>query len=355
MLDLFEIKANDKKIYDEQLDRFLPQNIIDIHTHVWLDQLKAHAEGDFSRVVTWPSLVAKDNSIEDHVETYKLLFPGKRVVPLIFASVKPSDNIDKMNQYIAESAARYGYPSLIYSHPTWSGDDLERRIIDGGFVGIKSYLNLTPDYLPRTEVRIYDFFPHHQLKIADKHKLLVMLHVPRDGRLGDKVNLAQLVEIDKTYPNATVIIAHVGRAYCPENVGDAFEILASTDNLLIDFSANTNALVFERMIEAVGPKRILFGSDMPILRMRMRRICEDGLYINVVPKGMYGDVSADKNMREVQGREADALTFFMYEELLAFKSAAEKTGLSTEDLNDIFYKNSARVLRTAGFDGLETD
>ena len=38
---------------------------------------------------------------------------------------------------------------------------------------------------------------------------------------------------------------------------------------------------------------------MPILRMRARRICENGIYVNLVPKGLYGDVSGDIHMREV--------------------------------------------------------
>jgi hypothetical protein len=40
-----------------------------------------------------------------------------------------------------------------------------------------------------------------------------MLHIPRDGRLGDKVNLALMLEIEADYPNARVVIAHLGRAY----------------------------------------------------------------------------------------------------------------------------------------------
>ena len=352
METLFEIKSLDTMIYQEKLADFLPQNIIDIHTHVWLDRLKTRTEGDYSRVVSWPALGAKENPIEDHIETYRLMFPGKKVTPLIFSNVKPSDNLDEMNGYISSSAAKHRYPGLIYSHPSWGGADLEKRIINGGFSGIKSYLNLAPAYLPRTEIRIYDFFPPHQLEVMDKHRWIVMLHIPRDGRLRDRVNLAQMVEIDTNYPNAQVIIAHVGRAYCLKDVDHAFEILSTTRNLLFDFAANTNAWVFERLIRAVGPKRILFGSDLPILRMRMRRICEDGVYVNLVPPGIYGDVSGDKNMREVPAPEAESLTFFMYEELLAFKQAAEKTGLSREDVEDIFYWNSARVLSTAGFDGL---
>ncbi len=140
--------------------------------------------------------------------------------------------------------------------------------------------------------------------------------------------------------------AHAGRAYCQEDVGDAFEVLKDTRNMVFDFAANTNAWVFERLIRAVGPKRVLFGSDLPILRIR--RICEDGTYINLVPEGMYGDVSGDKNMREVANDEAIKLTFFMYEELLAFKRAARATGLTVTDIEDIFYNNAEALLASTG-------
>jgi hypothetical protein len=98
----------------------------------------------------------------------------------------------------------------------------------------------------------------------------------------------------------------------------------------------------------VGPKRILFGSDLPILRMRARRICEGGVYVNLVPKGMYGVVSGDPHMREVEKPEAEQLTFFMYEELEAFRRAASEAGLGKEAIGDIFYRNAVEVLVEAG-------
>jgi hypothetical protein len=85
--------------------------------------------------------------------------------------------------------------------------------------------------------------------------------------------------------------------------------------------------------------------------MRTRRICENGVYVNLVPRGLYGDVSGDKNMREVEGPEAEGLTFFMYEELLAFRRAAERVGLTRSDLEDVFYNNAARILSAAGWRG----
>jgi uncharacterized protein len=100
----------------------------------------------------------------------------------------------------------------------------------------------------------------------------------------------------------------------------------------------------EQLLRAVGPKRVVFGSDLPVVRMRMRRICENGFYVNLVPRGLYGDVSDDPHMREVDEEEGAELSFFMYEELLAFRQAAEAVGLSTEDVADVMYNNAARLI-----------
>ena len=35
---------------------------------------------------------------------------------------------------------------------------------EGGFLGLKSYLDLAPAYIPRKEIRIFDFFPKYQLE-----------------------------------------------------------------------------------------------------------------------------------------------------------------------------------------------
>jgi predicted TIM-barrel fold metal-dependent hydrolase len=342
MKPVVEINDVDRRVYDEKLRDFLPEKMIDIHTHVWLDRLKKNVKRD--RVVTWPSLVAKENPIEDHLECYKRLFPGKRVTPMIFSSLVNADSADGLNGYVSRCAKEHGLPALLFSVPEWSAEDVARKVREGGFLGIKVYLNLAPAYLPRQEIRIFDFLPPHQLELIHEKRWIVMLHVPRDARLRDPVNLAQILEIERKYPGIRLILAHVGRAYCNEDVGKAFEVLKETERLAVDFSANTNAWVLEQLIQALGPKRILFGSDLPILRMRMRRICENGIYINLVPRGEYGDVSGDPNMREVSGEEASKLTLFMYEELLAFRQAAENTELSSGDLEDVFYNNSAAMI-----------
>ena len=345
MKPLFEVKEVDREFYEKRLQHWLPDKIIDIHTHVWLKNFNKRKDpGAKSRTVSWPSMVADQNPVEHLAETYKLMFPGKSVTPLMFTSLVSENKLDEANDYVARASLENKFPALIFSHPRWDGNELLRRIRKGGFLGAKSYLSLAPPYLPAKEIRIFDFFPRHQLEVLNKHGMLMMLHIPRDGRLRDPVNLGQMLEIEERYRNIRLIVAHVGRAYCPEDIGDAFKVLAKTRNMCFDFSANTNAETFRQLLETVGPKRVLFGSDLPILRMRTRRICENGFYVNLVPKGLYGDVSGDRHMREVSGQEAERLTFFMYEELDAFRRAAHAVKLSARDVEDVFYNNARRLL-----------
>ncbi len=344
---LFEIKDVDRKTYAQRLRDFLPNDIIDIHTHVWRASDFAHKRRRNGDTVSWPTLVAPDNPIEDLMETYRLLLPGKRVTPLIFGTLPEGGNLDAQNAYVAECSRNEKVPALLFTDPSWNAAELEKRTLAGGFLGAKSYLSLAPSYIPAKERRIFDFFPRHQLEVHNRHGWIVMLHIPRDGRLKDPVNLAQLLEIERDFPNLKLIVAHVGRAYCDEDVGNAFEVLAQTKNMYFDFCANTNARIFEQLLHCVGPQRVLFGTDLPILRMRMRRITQDGHYVNIVQKGMYGDVSGDKNMAEVEGAEAEKLTFFLYEELEAFRIAAERFGLSRADLENVFHNNARRLLDRA--------
>ena len=343
---LFEVTAYDKKIWEEELKDFLPDKILDVHTHVWLNKFvepeKLAADSD-PRTVNWPNLVAAQNPIEDLQETYRLMFPGKDVKALMFTS---KGGWDANNNYVSECSKKSGWPALYYADPAESAEQLEKKIRDGGFLGVKSYLNRTPAYLPEPEVRIFDFFPKHQLAKLDEMGAIAMLHIPRPGRLKDPVNLAQMTEFKKEFPNVRLIIAHIGRAYTAYDVGNAFDTLDKLD-LMYDFCANCCEYAITEVIRHAGPKKVMFGTDMPILRMRTHRIEENNTYINLVPPGMYGDPSMDPHLREVSEEEAEKITFFAYEELLAFKRAAKTLNLSKQDIEDIMYNNAMELIEGA--------
>lgn len=342
---LFEVTDYDKKIYEEELKDFLPDKIMDIHTHVWLKEFCDPIDPEIAaRTVNWPDLVAKDNSIEDLQETFRLLFPGKQVKSLMFTGGGGSD---ANNAYVAECSKKYDWPALYYSSPEQTADELENIIRKGGFLGLKGYLDKSPKYLPEKEIRIFDFFPKHQLERMDKLGAIVMLHIPRPGRLKDPVNLAQILEIKKEFPNVRLIIAHIGRAYVKEDIGNAFEVLKEVPDLMWDFCANSCEYAITELIRNVGPKHVMYGTDMPILRMRTHRVEENGTYINLVPPGLYGDPSQDPHLREVTAEEAETITFFAYEELLSFKRACMTLGLTAKDVEDMMYNNAVELIEGA--------
>ncbi len=344
---LLEIKPLDREIYESQLRDFLPDKIIDAHCHIWREeirQLDRQQAGKPKRTVTWTRRVAKDNPIEDLQETYRLLFPGKEVTGLMFANGgEPGPN----NCYVRQSSEATGFPALYWTVPTMTADEVEKGIREGGFLGVKSYLNAAPDYIPGNEIRIFDFFPKHQLERLNEMGAIMMLHIPRSGRLQDPVNIAQIMEIKEKYPDIALIIAHIGRAYTKQDLGNAFDTLDKAPTLLYDFSANCCEYAITEAIRHAGVKNVMFGTDMPILRMRTHRIEEDGRYVNLVPPGLYGDVSDDSNMREVSAEEGEKITFFIYEELLAFKRAAKTLHLKAQDVEDIMYNNAAKLIAQA--------
>lgn len=348
-MSLFEVTDTDRMIYASEIKDFLPSKMIDVHCHIWRssDRLAAPAKtGEAKRTVTWPSLVASENTIEDLMETYRLMFPEQEVTPLMFASTD-RETIPACNAYVRRNMEKTGYPALYYSYPDQTAEELQRLILAGGYLGTKSYLNLSPAYLPEAEIRVFDFFPPEQLAMLNDMGAIVMLHIPRHGRLKDPVNLMQILEIKKRFPRLRLIIAHIGRAYTPGDVGNAFEVLSETKDLMYDFCANTCEYAMTELLKAAGPDCVMFGSDFPILRMRTRRIEENGTYINLVPPGLYGDVKQDAHLREVTKQEGEKLTFFMYEEILAFKRASQTVGLTKDEIGRCFYGNAADLIAGA--------
>ena len=326
----------DKKVYTEELKDFLPDKIVDSHAHCWRVEDDEYDRSKFPK--KWTNLVAKDCYIEDLLETYKTLFAGKKVIPVIFGN--SVNRCMEHNAYIKSVSEKYLFPSLFWTRYEMAPEFVEENVLKGGFQGLKPYLGGCKQGVNPSEADIYDFLPKSHLEVANKYGWKIVLHVSKSKRFKDESNLKTLLEIEQNYPNVKLIVAHIGRAYTGSDVGDAFEVLKNTKNMLFDFSANTNSSVITKCIETFGTKRVLFGTDMPIAKMKMRRIEESGTYVNVIPKGLYGDVSNDVHMRESLDSN---ITNFTYEILRAFKLSASDLTLTRKDIEDIMCGNAASL------------
>ena len=329
----FELNNYDRKVYNEELAEFLPKNIVDSHTHVYTLDCNKETRSDY-----WPNRVAQDNSIEDIMQTYKDLFPLNKVIPVIFGM--PDAYLDKTNKYCGEKAKEYGLPALYATDYSMTEDFFEEEVLKGGFQGLKPYFCNCKPGVNGNDADIYDYLPEHHLRVADKYGWKVVLHISKPDRLKNESNIRTLMEIEQKYPNVKLIVAHIGRAYAPEDLGNAFDTLRHSKNMMFDFCANTLSLATQKCIEAVGTKRVMFGTDLPIAKMRMRRIVENGNYINVVPRGLYGDLSNAAHMLETDDKD---LTNFTYEIIRGFKKTAEDLTLSKKDVEDIMCNNAANL------------
>ncbi|MBQ7076140.1 MAG: amidohydrolase family protein [Clostridia bacterium] len=327
----------DRQVYEKELVDFLPEEFVDFHVHSYKNTFTPRGTGNGGS--TWPLLVADEMTTEQMQDCFKQLFPKNKVIPLVFGGCRQV--LDQTNNYVKEEAEKCGYPKLYRSAYEMDPEELEKNVNEGGFLGLKPYLSNRPPYIPASETRIFDFLPHEHLKVADKNGWIIMLHIPRDLRLKDKVNIAQLMEIEEKYPNVKLVVAHIGRAYSKEDIGDAFDTLGKTKNMYFDFTANVCDDAIEACIKAVGTKRLIFGSDLPISIMRMYRIVENGVYYNVVPRGLYGDVDGEPHMRQTDEKD---VTLMIYEQIRALKRVAEKLNLTREDVEDILCNNAKRLL-----------
>ena len=327
----------DRKVYETELKDFLPKEFIDCHVHVWEKDFPY--QGSSNGGSTWTRKVAEDLAADDLEANFKLLFPENKVTPLVFGGC--SRHIPTSNEYLKARSKKLGIPTLYRTSYEMTPEFLEEEVKNGGFLGLKPYLTNCPPYLPASEIRIFDFLPKEHLEVANKNGWIVMLHIPRSKRLRDAVNIAQIMEIEEKYPNLKLIVAHIGRAYSKEDIGDAFDILKNSKNLVFDFTANVCDDAIKACIEAVGTKRLLFGSDLPVAFMRMYRIVENGEYFNVVPRGLYGDVSKEPHMRETDEKD---VTLMIYEQIRALKRVAKDMKLTDSQVEDIMFLNAKKII-----------
>ena len=333
----FKLNDYDKYVYEKELNDFLPDKFIDFHTHV--TKLSFEKSGDHNGGSSWTDFVYDELPVEDLLQSYRILFPNQKVTPLVFGGCLC--DIDQVNNYVYEESKKCGFPTLYRTSYQMPADELEEKVKAWGFLGLKPYLSNCPPYIPTSEIRIYDFLPQEHLEVANRNGWIIMLHIPRNQRLKDPVNIAQLLEIEEKYPNIKLVVAHIGRAYSKEDIGNAFDILGKTKNMLFDFTANLCDDAIRACIKAVGTNRLIFGSDLPIATMRMYRIVENGTYYNVVPRGLYGNVEGQPHMRESDDKY---ITLMMYEQLRALKRVSAELKLKDEDIEKIMAGNARSLI-----------
>ena len=118
------------------------------------------------------------------------------------------------NAYMATLHRQNKLTPFMVVRPERPAEEIEQTLIEGEFVGFKPYPDMVSG-VKGAEMSIFNFLPHEQWQILNRHKKTVMLHLPRRGRLADDNNVHELLTARNKYPDVNIILAHFGRAFCP--------------------------------------------------------------------------------------------------------------------------------------------
>ena len=145
-----------------------------------------------------------------------------------------------------------GYVRLWPSSPEEVRAEAERYLAEDGFVGVKLH-NVTG--FPYTHAA---YAP--ALELADARRLPVLLHTwGRDDELAEVRTLAA------RYPGATWILGHAGVNRTEARYG---ELVREFGNVCVDLCMSlTPPGHVERMVEAAGADRVVWGSDAVFLSL----------------------------------------------------------------------------------------
>lgn len=329
-------RSVDLPFYRAEIEPLLPDSVLDFHAHVWRPQDWKEVPWKKEAPGTRYMVTEQRYTIGDLRQDGRRMFPGKTFNAVCFGIPTPAADLAQTNNYVATAARVPGlFPLHVTGKGTLGRNALGRQIVGKGFYGFKVFLNWHGNDYGRVQVQ--DMIGPAEMDLANQLRLVVLLHVPRDGRLADPVVQKGVRELSRRYPDAGIVLAHCGRAYLPAEMRKAIRSVVDLKNVYLDTAMVMDPTVLQMVFENVDSSRVLFATDLPVAAMRGRRVCVMDHWVDLVlpgyPESAYR-VPAD-------GIRA---TFMVYEIVLAIQRAGEMAGLSAARIRDVFGSNGFGLL-----------
>jgi len=341
---VYDYNDVDRAFWNEHLASWLPDRIFDAHTHVMDPALRLEPMTDAMRRQYWVNEVLEPIPAPTAEHCCQTVFPNRDFSCLAFGMPDLDFDLDRGNVYVQQECAKRNWRSLAVIRPQWSQEKLAALLDLPGVIGVKPYYSLISTNRDsrdaHLEAGIFDFLPHHLLEVINARRAWVTLHVPKAARLGHPDNVREIRELRRRYPDIVLVIAHLGRCYTEAHALEALPQFADDPGLYFDTSAVINPASHRVALEHFGPKRILYGSDNPVMYMRGRRQYKDRSYINRTSHPF-----AFNKEREPSEVEA-SYTLFMYEDIYAIKQACADLGITDRrQIELIFHDNAASLVK----------
>lgn len=319
-------------VFQEELDAFLPDTILDFHIHAF--NRNSIPAGETFSCAGHP---IREYTLDELRADLANVYPGRKTQAVCFGFPEVEYDREENNRYLAEGCDRESFYALRLFDPLAdTPESLREDLNTGKFFGLKPY----PDYVRKSnlnEVEIHEMLPAWAMEIVNERAAIVMLHIPRAARLADPLNQRQIVELAKRYLNARIVLAHIGRAYYLRNVLGNLDALKEFSNLYFDLAMVNHWEVMEYLFQTIPAERILYGTDIPLALAPGKSVEINDQYTYVTPVPWKLSISDDH--RKIR------FTSFLYEELRAIKKAAQRLNLDRDFVEGLFYRNGMRLLQ----------
>jgi predicted TIM-barrel fold metal-dependent hydrolase len=328
----------DHRIWAEELDQFVPEHIFDVHTHTYRWECNVDPEKESGPYAEMVGQRFREAGYAQMNACDAALLPGRQVHRLSFGfPFWPACDFEASNRFVSEQVARDPQSgALMLVHPSMSIDYLEENVCEQGFLGFKPY-RIYATSGDCDNCRIVDFLPEHQIDVAHRYGLMLMVHLAKRDAIGDQSNIEDLVRLTSRYGNAKWILAHCGRSYSAWAIERAATRLRGLPNLWYDTSSVCESDAIEALIASVGPERVMYGSDnLPVGVTRGKHITFGYAWAFLSEKNHSLDVSHCNAQ----------MTFVLYEQLRAMRRAAMRLRLSDAQVEDIFHNTAARLVQS---------
>jgi glutamate-1-semialdehyde 2,1-aminomutase len=311
----------------EDLIDFFPAKIFDVHAHVYRRSIDSVPESIFlagcpenTGIAIWQSCM-------------KSVF-GKNSQGGLFMPYPVSD-IEEANEFlIKELNDNPDSRGLLLVPMTEEMPEYIEKYLDHPCIrGFKPYY-FYGNHEPKDQGSINSFVPEWVWEEANRKNFVVTLHIVKDKALADDENLSMIQDICRRYPHVKLILAHAGRGFHSPNTRKGVTFLRGIQNVWFDMSGICEASPIMAILQEFGPTRLLWGSDFPISQIIGRSVTlGDGFF------WLQPDTCDYENAKNCKSPAIVAL-----ESLRALKEAAGYFGLSSEDIQNIFYANAINLL-----------
>lgn len=332
------MKNIDYSYYKQEIAPFLPSTVLDFHAHIWIsdgwEETSWETDKPGGRYMVTNEFYPPEQLLSDG----RMCFPDRAYEAVCFGYPTPAVNWEKDTAYVAKAASEHrelwplllGGPALRISRERY-----EQALDEGGFRGFKVFLNWYGD--DYGDVRVEDMVGPIERALANERRLVVLLHVPRSGRLADPEVQAGVRWLAGECPQANIVLAHCGRCYLPSEMKAAIHCLRGLSNVWMDTSMVMDPVALQIAMNEIGPGRLVFGTDFPVAAMLGRRVRVWNHWVDVVLPGY------PSSAYRVAGDNYQA-GFMAWEIVLAIRWAAEMVGISDVERDSIFYGNGISVL-----------